>query len=57
MAICHPLRRYAGGLKRSLCFILAAWLLALVSALPFYVYTNVDYIEYPPGELLFKSYV
>uniref|UniRef100_A0A0C9RF21 CapaR_3 protein n=1 Tax=Fopius arisanus TaxID=64838 RepID=A0A0C9RF21_9HYME len=50
LAICHPLHLYAmSGLKRPLRFIFAAWLLAMVAALPFAVYTTVNYVEYPPG--------
>lgn len=49
LAICHPLRVYAmSGLKRPIRFILAAWLIAIVSAIPFAVYTKVNLVEYPP---------
>ncbi|XP_070159920.1 neuropeptides capa receptor [Polyergus mexicanus] len=49
LAICHPLHLYAmSGLKRPVRFIVGAWLLALIFALPFAVYTTVNYIEYPP---------
>ncbi|KAG5315953.1 CAPAR protein, partial [Acromyrmex insinuator] len=49
LAICHPLHLYAmSGLKRPVRFILGAWLLALIFALPFAAYTTVNYIEYPP---------
>ncbi|XP_011158889.1 neuropeptides capa receptor isoform X2 [Solenopsis invicta] len=49
LAICHPLHLYAmSGLKRPIRFILGAWLLALIFALPFAAYTTVNYIEYPP---------
>ncbi|XP_043283786.1 neuropeptides capa receptor-like [Venturia canescens] len=50
LAICHPLRVYAmRAMKRPTRFIFAVWLIALVSALPFAVYTTVNYVEYPPG--------
>ncbi|XP_029660848.1 neuropeptides capa receptor-like isoform X1 [Formica exsecta] len=49
LAICHPLHLYVmSGLKRPVRFIVGAWLLALIFALPFAVYTTVNYIEYPP---------
>ncbi|XP_012288106.1 neuropeptides capa receptor isoform X2 [Orussus abietinus] len=49
LAICHPLRVYAvSGMKRPVRFILAAWTIALVAAIPFAVYTAVNYVEYPP---------
>ncbi|KAL0116959.1 hypothetical protein PUN28_010082 [Cardiocondyla obscurior] len=49
LAICHPLHLYSmSGLKRPIRFILGAWLLALIFALPFAAYTTVNYIEYPP---------
>ncbi|XP_076235966.1 neuropeptides capa receptor isoform X2 [Calliopsis andreniformis] len=48
MAICHPLRQYTSGLERSIYCILAAWLLALMLALPFYVYTDINFLYYPP---------
>ncbi|XP_047351516.1 uncharacterized protein LOC124949830 [Vespa velutina] len=48
-AICHPLRVYTmSGLKRPIRFIFAAWSIALVSAIPFAIYTKVNYVEYPP---------
>lgn len=50
LAICHPLQVYAiSGLKRPIRFILAAWSIALVSAIPFAIYQKVNYVEYPPG--------
>ncbi|XP_012218064.1 neuropeptides capa receptor-like [Linepithema humile] len=50
LAICHPLRVYSmSGLKRPTRFILAAWLIAIFSAIPFAIYTKVNFIEYPPG--------
>ncbi|XP_003702318.2 neuropeptides capa receptor-like [Megachile rotundata] len=50
LAICHPLQVYTiSGLKRPIRFILAAWSIALVSAIPFAIYTKVNLVEYPPG--------
>ncbi|XP_017880475.1 neuropeptides capa receptor-like [Ceratina calcarata] len=50
LAICHPFRVYAmSGLKRPIRFILAAWSIALVCAIPFAIYTTVNFVEYPPG--------
>jgi neuromedin U receptor 1 len=51
LAVCKPLRFNAmSGLKRPICFILAAWLIALMCALPFAIYTTINYVEYPPGK-------
>ncbi|CAD6237019.1 GSCOCG00002107001-RA-CDS [Cotesia congregata] len=51
LAICHPLHLYAmSGLKRPLRFILAAWILAMIAAIPFAIYTKLNYVEYPPGK-------
>ncbi|XP_011879991.1 PREDICTED: neuropeptides capa receptor-like [Vollenhovia emeryi] len=50
LAICHPLRIYSiSGLKRPTRFILAVWSIAMVSAIPFAIYTKVNFVEYPPG--------
>lgn len=50
LAICHPLRVYTmSGLKRPMGFVIAAWSIALVSAIPFAIYTKVNFVEYPPG--------
>ncbi|XP_011262419.2 neuropeptides capa receptor [Camponotus floridanus] len=50
LAICHPLRVYSmSGLKRPTRFILAAWSIAMISAIPFAIYTKVNFVEYPPG--------
>ncbi|KAF7988143.1 hypothetical protein HCN44_007637 [Aphidius gifuensis] len=49
LAICHPFRAHAmSGLKRPIIIISAAWIIAIISAIPFAIYTNVNYIEYPP---------
>ncbi|XP_043283833.1 neuropeptides capa receptor-like [Venturia canescens] len=49
LAICHPLRLYVmSGLKRHMFVIVAAWIVALVCALPFCWYTELNYVEWPP---------
>jgi len=55
LAICHPLHLYAmSGLKRPVRFIVGAWVLALIFALPFAIYTTVNYLEYPPSKRLLR---
>ncbi|XP_058797073.1 neuropeptides capa receptor-like [Phymastichus coffea] len=50
LAVCKPLHFNAmSGLKRPVCFIIGAWIVASVCALPFFIYTTINYIEYPPG--------
>ncbi|KAI4486169.1 hypothetical protein M0802_012512 [Mischocyttarus mexicanus] len=49
LAICHPLHLYTmSGLKRPIRFILGTWIVALIFAIPFALYTTVNYVEYPP---------
>ncbi|XP_011312983.1 neuropeptides capa receptor [Fopius arisanus] len=49
LAICHPLRAYAmSGPRRPIMIIIAAWLIAIIAAVPFAIYTKVNYVEYPP---------
>ncbi|XP_050522511.1 neuropeptides capa receptor-like isoform X2 [Daktulosphaira vitifoliae] len=58
IAICHPLHAYAmSGLKRAIRIIAMVWIISFLAALPFAVYTKVDYIEYPPasGNLSYES--
>ncbi|XP_019884280.1 neuropeptides capa receptor isoform X2 [Camponotus floridanus] len=58
LAICHPLHLYVmSGLKRPVRFIIGAWLLALIFALPFAVYTSVNYIEYPPSAVVITFFI
>ncbi|OAD61211.1 Neuropeptides capa receptor [Eufriesea mexicana] len=47
LAICHPLRHYGSGLKRSIRSIFGAWLVALIFAMPFAAYIDIDYVKYP----------
>ncbi|CAH1393908.1 unnamed protein product [Nezara viridula] len=58
IAICHPLYSYTmSSLARVLKIIVAAWLVSLMCALPFAVFTTVNYIDYPPysGNILEES--
>ncbi|KOX70895.1 Neuropeptides capa receptor [Melipona quadrifasciata] len=47
LAIYHPLRHYGSGLKRSIRSIFGAWLIALIFAMPFATYIDINYVEYP----------
>ncbi|XP_008559875.1 neuropeptides capa receptor [Microplitis demolitor] len=50
LAICHPLQTYTMDKpQRPIIIMFIAWSIALVSAVPFAIYTNVNYVEYPPG--------
>ncbi|XP_055373280.1 neuropeptides capa receptor [Condylostylus longicornis] len=49
LAICHPLHLYTmSGFKRALRIIAALWIISFLSAVPFAVFTRIDYIKYPP---------
>ncbi|KAL0134802.1 hypothetical protein PUN28_001520 [Cardiocondyla obscurior] len=49
LAICHPLHVYSiSSLERSTRIIVAVWLIAMVAAIPFAIYTKVNFVEYPP---------
>ncbi|XP_039433487.1 neuropeptides capa receptor isoform X1 [Culex pipiens pallens] len=49
LAICHPLHLYTmSGLQRPVRIIAGLWIVSLLSAVPFAVFTDIDYIEYPP---------
>ncbi|XP_068082669.1 neuropeptides capa receptor isoform X2 [Anabrus simplex] len=53
LAICHPLYSYSmKGLRRALRIIAVVWMISLVSAVPFAVYTTVSYVEYPPAAVV-----
>jgi len=52
LAICHPLHAYTmSGMERAGRIIALIWLVALICALPFAIYTGIIYasIEYPGG--------
>ncbi|XP_012138419.2 neuropeptides capa receptor isoform X2 [Megachile rotundata] len=55
MAVCHPFRQNSEDLKRSMRFILVAWMIASFSALPIAVYINLDFVEYPPKSNRYSS--
>uniref|UniRef100_A0A182FSI7 G-protein coupled receptors family 1 profile domain-containing protein n=1 Tax=Anopheles albimanus TaxID=7167 RepID=A0A182FSI7_ANOAL len=49
LAICHPLHLYTmSGLQRPVRIIAGLWIVSLLSAVPFAVFTDIDYIHYPP---------
>ena len=49
LAICHPMRSHSmNAMIRPTRFIIVAWLIAIIAALPFVLYTKVNYVEYPP---------
>lgn len=48
LAICHPLHAYTmAGLGRAARIVALIWLVALISALPFAIYTGISYVPYP----------
>ena len=48
LAICHPLYLHTmSGLQRAVRIIVCLWLISFFSALPFSLYTEVDYLFYP----------
>ncbi|XP_060806250.1 neuropeptides capa receptor-like [Amyelois transitella] len=50
LAICHPLHLYAmAGLTRASRIILLLWLVSVVCASPFALYTDIIYRDYPPN--------
>lgn len=51
LAICHPLHSYAmSGLKRAVRIIAVLWVVSFLAALPFAMFTTVDYVDFPPGK-------
>ncbi|XP_062560311.1 pyrokinin-1 receptor [Armigeres subalbatus] len=51
LAICHPLHLYTmSGLQRPVRIIAGLWIVSLFSAVPFAVFTDIDYIPYPPTQ-------
>ena len=55
LAICHLLHLYAmAGLRRALRIVAALWLVSLLAASPFALYTTVSYHDYPPGKVNIK---
>lgn len=50
LAICHPLHAYAmSGLRRAVRIIAVLWIVSLIGASPFAVFTTVNYVDFPPG--------
>ncbi|XP_017481985.1 PREDICTED: neuropeptides capa receptor-like, partial [Rhagoletis zephyria] len=48
LAICHPLHLYAmSGFKRAVRIIAALWIISLISAIPFGLCTDIEYLTYP----------
>lgn len=48
LAICHPLHAYTmAGLGRAARIVALIWLVALICALPFAIYTGIAYVSYP----------
>lgn len=51
LAVCHPLHLYTmSGFRRASRIIFMLWVVSIISALPFFSYTNISYVYYPPGE-------
>ncbi|KAB0803694.1 hypothetical protein PPYR_00664 [Photinus pyralis] len=49
LAICYPLYLHTmSGFQRALWIIGCLWIVALISAIPFSIYSTVDYLTYPP---------
>ncbi|XP_033301724.1 neuropeptides capa receptor-like isoform X2 [Bombus bifarius] len=57
LAIYHPLRHYGSGLKRSIRSIFGAWLIALIFAIPFAAYIDIDYVEYPQSAVVITFFI
>uniref|UniRef100_A0A0A9WSE9 Neuropeptides capa receptor n=1 Tax=Lygus hesperus TaxID=30085 RepID=A0A0A9WSE9_LYGHE len=50
LAICHPLHNYSmSGLHRAIKIIGALWVVSLLAASPFAIYTKINYLQYPEG--------
>lgn len=48
LAICHPLHLYTmSGFKRAVRIVAALWIISFLSAVPFGVFTEIDYLKYP----------
>ena len=48
LAICHPLYSHTmSGFKRAVRIIALVWLISLISALPYAVFTRLNYIDRP----------
>ncbi|XP_076323823.1 neuropeptides capa receptor-like isoform X1 [Tachypleus tridentatus] len=50
IAICHPLSiQTLSSLSRAIKIITAVWIVSCISAIPFAIFTKVNYVEYPKG--------
>uniref|UniRef100_A0A1B6C172 G-protein coupled receptors family 1 profile domain-containing protein n=1 Tax=Clastoptera arizonana TaxID=38151 RepID=A0A1B6C172_9HEMI len=50
LAICHPLHSYAmSGLRRAVRIIAGLWIVSFFCALPFAIFTKVNYLDFPPN--------
>jgi len=53
LAICHPLHLYAMvGFKRAIRIITALWIASFISAIPFGLLSDIQYLKYPLGTRL-----
>ncbi|XP_017042441.1 neuropeptides capa receptor isoform X1 [Drosophila ficusphila] len=51
LAICHPLHLYAMvGFKRAIRIITALWIASFISAIPFGLLSDIQYLKYPPDD-------
>lgn len=51
LAICHPLHLYTmSGFKRAVRIVAALWIISFLSAVPFGIFTKIDYVYYPIGK-------
>ncbi|KAJ9579236.1 hypothetical protein L9F63_024652, partial [Diploptera punctata] len=50
LAICQPIQSYTTSSPRIAIRVIGVlWVISLICALPFAVYTKINYVEYPPG--------
>lgn len=57
LAICHPLHLYTmSGFKRAVRIVAVLWIVSFLSAVPFAIFTKIDYIVYPIGMKIFLKF-
>lgn len=50
LAICHPLYSHTmSGFKRAVRIIILVWLLSMLSAIPYALFTQLNYVDRPLG--------
>ncbi|KAK9752190.1 7 transmembrane receptor (rhodopsin family) [Popillia japonica] len=50
LSICYPLYLYTmSGLQRAVRIIACLWIISFLSALPFALYSSVEYLNFPPN--------